>query len=289
MKPSIIIIGAGKLGKTLGKLFADAKLVTINNVLNSTIKSSQDAVDFIGAGVAAKSFEDIAQSDIYLITTPDNQIKKTCVELNKYGLLREGNIVFHCSGSLSASEVLTDAVNNNCYIASIHPMRSFADPANSVNEYTGTYCAVEGDTQALNLLVPMFTNIGATCFDINSNKKGAYHAAGVFGSNYVVTLAHAAMQSLESAGVDSQLCIEIITNLMKNTVSNLEKTKSTRKALTGPIQRGDAGTISKHIAALPTEQLIKLYKILGVSTLELATLTDKQLAELAALIKNKNL
>ena len=104
---------------------------------------------------------------------------------------------------------------------------------------------------------------------IDKIKKSSYHAAGVFASNYLVTLAQQALSCLKEAGVENEIAMHVITNLMRGTVSNLEKTLSPEHSLTGPIKRGDISTIMKHIASLTDREQKHLYAALGKATLHL--------------------
>lgn len=261
------IIGAGHLGKTLGRLLAQQEsLIKIAGICNSSKTSTLAALKFIGSGAYYPILE-MPPADITLIATPDDCLLETCAELAKNPSLKEGSIVMHCSGSLS-SEVLNAVKEKSCLIASVHPMRSFAKPELSVEDYEGTYCAIEGDAQAILILKSLFEKIGSITYEIDKRKKSSYHAAGVFASNYVVTLAQQALTCLEEAGVENDIAMHVITTLMKSSVSNLEQTLSPTESLTGPLKRGDIATIKKHMDALTGEQK-DLYALLGKATLEL--------------------
>lgn len=260
------IIGTGKVGKTIGKLMVQHNLAKLLGVLNRNLLHSEDALQFIGEGKAYSTLSDLPPADLFLITTADEAIESTCENLSKS--ITPQSIVIHCSGSLS-SDVLLSAKQQHCYIASIHPMHSFNDPKHSVKHYTGTYCAVEGDPEALHLIIPLLQNIGSITYTINKDKKSLYHAGGVFASNYLMTIAEEASSCFQKAGIEKETAIKITLHLMQNTLSNLEKTRSTAEALTGPIQRGESKIIENHLAAFDDDVQKKLYTILGQQTLEL--------------------
>ena len=156
-------------------------------------------------------------------------------------------------------------------VVSFHPMKSFSDPALSVENYAGTYCAMEGDAEALRILEPIFNSMGSITYQIDKEKKSLYHAAGVFASNYLVTLSQQAVNCLTEAGVEEQMALNVIISLMKGTVSNLEKSMSPREALTGPIKRGDVSTIKKHLSAFSDSKQRALYSTLGKATIPLTS------------------
>jgi predicted short-subunit dehydrogenase-like oxidoreductase (DUF2520 family) len=156
-------------------------------------------------------------------------------------------------------------------------MRSFAKPEVSILQYEGTFCALEGDENSLTVISALFESIGSITYTINKEKKTSYHAAGVFASNYLVTLSKQASLCLKEAGVEDEMAMKIVTSLMKGTVNNLERTLSPEQSLTGPIQRGDISTIKNHMSALSnnTEQSV-LYSLLGKATLNVANLSDQK-------------
>ncbi|MES2997807.1 MAG: DUF2520 domain-containing protein [Pseudomonadota bacterium] len=280
MKSIINIIGAGNLGKTIGKLIFSNDVGFIQGICNTSTKSGSEAASFIGQG-EVKTISELLPVDITFITTTDDQIELCCQQLSKSSKLKKDSIVVHCSGSLS-SEVLRTVKEKGCFIASVHPMRSFAKPDISFKQYGGTYCAIEGDHEAINRLEDLFTKIGSVVYAINKDKKSAYHAAGVFASTYLVTLCQTSLLCLKDAGVENEMSMKIIASLMQSTLKNLETTLSPEKSLTGPIKRGDINTIPKHLSALP-EPFANLYKTLGLATLGIAHLpkdVEKKIAEL---------
>jgi predicted short-subunit dehydrogenase-like oxidoreductase (DUF2520 family) len=262
------IIGAGHLGKTLGHLFVTHQLVTIGAVCNRSETSSIKAIKFIGQGRYCPTIAELPPADITVITTPDDLIAVTCEELSKNPFIKKGSIVLHCSGSLT-SDALISVKEQGCYVASVHPMRSFAKPELSIQHYGGTYCALEGDKEALPPIRSLFHSIGSITYELDKTKKSSYHAAGVFASNYLVTLAQQALSCMKEAGVEHKLAMKVITHIMRDTVSNLEKTDLPEQSLTGPIKRGDVSTIRNHIESLSDREQKQLYSILGKATLHL--------------------
>ena len=169
-------------------------------------------------------------------------------------------------------------------------MRSFAKPELSVEEYKGTYCAMEGDEEAISIIQPLFNSIGSITYKIDRSKKSQYHAAGVFASNYLVTLSQQALLCLKEAGVEHEIAVNVVTNLMKGTVSNLEINKYPERCLTGPIRRGDISTIKNHMDSFSNNEQKELYSLLGKATLPLTTHTGnkKEALECALSLERKS-
>lgn len=266
---TINIIGAGRLGKTIGKLIATQRAGIIQGICNQSLESSCCAVEFIGEGKAYDQISQLPPADITLITTPDDDIKVAAIHLSNSEMLKEGSFVIHCSGSLTSAE-LEPVKAKPCYTASVHPMHSFANPAISVNTFANTYCAIEGEDSAVATATILFKKIGALTYAVNSDKKALYHAAGVIASNYLVTLCNQAKTCMESAGVEEKMAMKIITSLMQGTLTNLSTTLSPKNSLTGPIKRGDEKTIAKHKEAfISNQELNSFYSEMGLLTLEL--------------------
>ena len=274
MSIKINFIGVGRLGKTIAKQIIGRNIALIQGVCNRSLESGKKAIASIGQGKAFASIQELPPADITFITTYDDVLESCCQKLAKSPNLKSGSIVLHCSGSLS-SDLLISVKEKQCYIASAHPMRSFSKSSN-IKSNDLTYCALEGDQEALNLLSHLFKKMNYSIYQINKKNKVIYHTAAVFASNYLVTLCDSALSCLNNAGIMREDGIKIILNLMKNTLDNLDFAQSTERVLTGPISRGDLEVIKRHLQVLSKTNLIELYKILGLSTLKLTNLPDSK-------------
>lgn len=269
-KPSLNIIGCGHLGKTLAYLWAKADVLTIGQILNSSYASSRAATEFIGQGQALGAISEMQPANLYLLACPDKALESCCLQLNHANLIKAGDIVFHCSGAIS-SEILEPLTERGALIASIHPIKSFAEPKQAILSFQPTYCGMEGDLNALAVLKPLFEKIGGLVFSINAEQKTLYHAASVFASNYLVALQSISIRTFLQAGVDANLALKILQPIVQDTVTNIFKLGPV-DALTGPIARGDALVVAKQLAALqaalPRES--EVYRLLGLEALKLA-------------------
>jgi predicted short-subunit dehydrogenase-like oxidoreductase (DUF2520 family) len=267
---TLSIIGSGKVGRTLGRLWADRKCVALLDILNRSRQSAQAACEFIGAGCAIEAYDDLRSADIYLIATPDDQIEEACGALAATGRLTAASIVFHCSGAKSAS-VLHSAATCGAAVASVHPIRSFASPEQSVADFAGTYCGAEGDPRALATLAEMFSAIGGIMVGIDSEHKILYHAAAVFASNYLVTLLDTAQRAYVAAGVAPDMALKLMEPLVRASVDNVFRL-GPAAALTGPIARGDLATVRMQQDAVSDWQATggDLYRDFAKLTVDLA-------------------
>ncbi|WP_218814024.1 Rossmann-like and DUF2520 domain-containing protein [Rickettsiella endosymbiont of Dermanyssus gallinae] len=283
MKLKLNIIGCGRLGKTLAFLLRKTNLVFIQDIYNSSINSSESAVAFIGEGTACHRLKQFRFADLYLIATPDDAIEMVCKQLVEQAAPKSESLVFHCSG-LQSSDSLNSARTWGCYTASVHPIFSFSNPLKDIENFAGTYCALEGDKQALEIMSPLIAGIGGQLFPLSKESKALYHAACVFSSNYIVTLSAMAEDCYQKAGLPYDLAKTLANSLMTQSLNKLKAT-SALKALTGPIQRGDKETLKKHLHALkPFSELEQVYKSLGKSTVPLTVLVPELKKALAQLL-----
>ncbi len=289
--PRINIIGSGKLGRTLIRLFADHQVAEIGDVFNRSSAHSLAAIEFCHGGRLCESIDDMRAADIYLIATPDDAIAEIAATLAKNGaqLSWANTVVFHASG-LHNSVLLKALKDKGAAVASAHPAHSFANPEQSLLSYRGTTCTLEGDPLATDQLSHLFAEIGSTVIPIQASGKALYHTATVFGSNYLVALQQAALNILEQAGISTPHAKQILQRLMAQSLQNLENLGPV-EALTGPIARGDTHTLSAHLDAItnqsPQHQI--LYEELGKVALQLARqqgrLDDVSLAAMANLFR----
>lgn len=268
--PTLNIIGCGKVGKTLGRLWQQAGVFRLGGILNRTQASSEAAVTFLQAGKAVTHMTELPPADVFLLGCADNHLADCCTELVESGLLQVGNIVFHCSGALS-SALLEPARAIGAHIASVHPVKSFADPARAVQDFAGTFCGVEGDAAALDVLQTAFGNIGARCFALNAEHKTLYHTASVIACNYLVALQEVSLQTFEQAGVERELAMQILEPIVQGTVGNIFRL-GTAQALTGPIARGDHTVVARQVEALDAWRgdYADLYRVLGQAAVGLS-------------------
>jgi predicted short-subunit dehydrogenase-like oxidoreductase (DUF2520 family) len=266
MRKTLNIIGCGKVGKVLGRLWSASGSLVVQDVLNRSIESAEQAVAFMGCGNPVGDYKDLHPADVYLIAVSDDQIRKCCDALARSGKLSPHAIVFHCSGALGSDE-LRSAQEQGAVTASVHPIRSFAAPEQVAATFTGTYCGMEGDRQALDVLHAAFSSIGALTVRIEADSKIIYHSAAVFACNYLVTLMDLAQQAYVKSGIPPELALKLMEPLVRETVDNVFRSGPVA-ALTGPIARGDAATVVRQYRAVRAwnKRYGLVYKLLGKLT-----------------------
>lgn len=264
------IVGGGKVGMTLGRLWAAQQALLPAAVCNRSLARAATAATFIGTGQAVEKLEQMGSADVWMLAVPDDALAPVAAALAATGLVAPGQIVFHCSGAL-ASDALAPLAVLGAACASVHPIRSFADPAATAAGFQGTFCGMEGDQRALAVLEPAFAAVGGRCVVVDPQFKTVYHAAAVFASNYLVTLLDVAQQAYVKAGVAPELALQLLEPLVRGTADNVFK-MGTTEALTGPIARGDLATAVRQYRAVRdwNAQAGSLYKLLAKMTADIA-------------------
>ncbi len=270
MKQTLNIVGCGKVARVLARLWHESGILAIQDIVNRSAASAQQASAFIGAGHALEALARMRAAGIYLIGTPDDSIAPLCAALAQTGKLTPESIVFHCSGALDSS-ALDAAAASGAALASVHPVRSFALPAQVAADFGGTCCGIEGDPRALAILGELFAAIGARLIPIRRDAKVLYHAAAVLASNYLVTLLDSAFQAYAAAGIEEDAARELLAPLAHETVENVLRVGAAA-ALTGPIKRGDLQTVQRqqHALSIWSPRHGDLYAVFTDLTLELA-------------------
>ncbi len=267
---SINVIGCGKVGSTLARLWTEHRVFAVRSVLNRSLESGRRAAEFIGGGRALAGFHELDRADVVMIAASDESIEPCCRRLCATEALSPGAVVFHVSGAL-ASSVLAPARARGASIAAVHPVKSFADPRLAVETFAGTFCALEGDGPACDLLRDAIERCGGRSFAVDPQFKTIYHAATVFVSNYLVALVETGLRCFEKAGVQRETALEVMGPLVRGTVDNVFRLGPIR-ALTGPIARGEVAVVAGQSTALERwdDQVAELYRALGRVALDVA-------------------
>ncbi|WP_374354089.1 Rossmann-like and DUF2520 domain-containing protein [Chitinimonas sp.] len=281
--PVLNLIGPGKLGLSLVRLWQAANTVILGDVVGRDRHKSAAIATTLGA--RACQIDELAPADFTLIATPDTHLAHVAAQLAAAGTLRPGSVVFHCSGALP-SAVLAPLRAAGALLASVHPLKSFASDAVSAGEFSGSYCGCEGDAEALARLAPLFDALGARRFAIDADHKTLYHAGAVLACNKLVALMECALRSMAAAGVPRDIAWPALRPLIDGTLINLDRL-SPAQALTGPIARGDAVTVDRQQGALADldPSVATVYRSLGEVAVQLTNLDETQRQSLRAALE----
>ncbi len=267
MKGKVAIIGAGKVASVLAEAFCKNGYELVG-ISSRTIESANQLAQKFGAAGTTKAADITLYADIILIATPDGCIGQVVEQVVQDGGFRPGQFLIHTSGGVSV-EILNGARELGVFIGSMHPLQSFADIQSSVDVLVDCYFALGGDKEVIGLTQEIVKEFGGYSFIISDKDRPLYHGAACIVSNYFVSLMHWAIQIYAGFGLSAQQATAALMPLVQGTVNNVEHLGATQ-ALTGPISRGDVGTIAAHLAALKNKQEQELYAALGRYTLGVA-------------------
>lgn len=246
--PTLNLIGCGRVGKTLGRLWQTWGVLRVQDVLTTTPTSAKAAVDFIGTGHAVAELASMRAADYWLVAVPDRQIAASATDMAQTLASLPPATAFHASGALTAAE-LAPLRERGWRTASAHCILSFATPATAVQQFAGTPCALEGEAVAVESLYALFSAIGAQCFTLASEHKLLYHAAAVFGTNFLPVLQATAEALWQRSGMPPELLPQLRATLLRNAVDNL-LALGPAGALTGPAARGDTALVQRQGQAI---------------------------------------
>ena len=285
------IIGAGRVGQTIGRMAVQAGYDMTDVVCHSR-RSALAAVRFIGAGNAQASRRArLSAAELILITTPDDKIKDA-VELILSNASEVGRAVaLHTSGAL-ASDALSPLVARGFSVGSCHPLQTFESPARAISRAQSSYFCIEGEAAAVRAARKLVRRIGARHFEIPTGMKSLYHAAAVMASGGVVSLVSISLEMLTRCGLSEAESKKVLLPLVEGTIANV-RAVGPAGALTGPVRRGDAGTVRRNMEALASvhSDWLEIYRLLAARSLSLAEdagLDERSLAQLRRLLKEKS-
>jgi predicted short-subunit dehydrogenase-like oxidoreductase (DUF2520 family) len=309
--PTLNIIGAGRVGQTLGRLWQQSGVFAIQDVLTNSAASAQAACDFIGVGHPVTQLASMRAADIWMLAVPDAQIAAVAGALADYfqihanssgarcnqggepapsqgcasspasagagaGTAEHPNpIAFHCSGAQSAAS-LAPLAALGWHTASAHCILSFAAAEVAVAQFPGTACALEGDATARAVLHSAFSTLQARCFEVQSQDKLLYHAAAVFATNFLPVIQNVAEDAWRASGVPGDLLPGLRAALLHNAVANITRL-GPAGALTGPAARGDVAAIARQAVAVTQwdAQAGAAYEALSALALRMAKATSE--------------
>ena len=259
------IIGAGKIGTTLGKyLSIHGKNVT--GFYSRTHESADEAATFAETETYSSLCKLVEKSDVIFITTPDGVIHQVWGDLLHQDI--SNRIICHFSGSLS-SHVFSGREEAGASGISMHPMYAFSDKFHSYEQFHTAYLTLEGDPEAVAVMKPMWEAIGHHVLTLKAEDKIKYHAAAPMASNEMLGLMQASLDILSECGFSEKDSMALLTPLVQGNIASMLE-KGCVNALTGPVERGDAQTVRKHLQALEGSKAGKIYQSLGSTMVELA-------------------
>jgi predicted short-subunit dehydrogenase-like oxidoreductase (DUF2520 family) len=283
--PAIGFIGAGTTGTALAVRLAQHGYPVTAVASRSLTSAEKLAARISGCKVynGAQEVADVAQ--LIFITTPDDTISRVAAEVQWH----EGQKVIHCSGAHSV-DILEPAKRRGANTGCFHPLQTFASVDQAIDNIPSSTFAIEAEEPLASLLKEMATALEGDWVILKAGGKVLYHAAAVIACNYLVTLVKLATDLWRTFEVPPAQATKALMPLLRGTLSNIENV-GLPNCLTGPIARGDLGTISRHLESLSKQapSLLGIYKELGRQTVPIALakgkIDSKRAEELKALLR----
>lgn len=272
--PTTIVIGAGPVATAL----AGAMRLGGVPVLGLWARRAAPARHAGSvAGVAAYSSappDVLLEAEVVILAVRDGVIGEVAEMLVGTGLVNKRHILLHCAGAASAEELLGKIAPKVGGIGTLHPLSAIADPKLAMRALKGTVFGVEGDAHGRAAAATLVHAIGGIVLELDSSQMAAYHTAAALASNYVVATIDAAAQVLSSANIAPDAAARALVPLAEGALRNVAQ-RGTTAGLTGPIRRGDAPTVQRHLEALRDKpDVAEIYRALARRAVEIAMRID---------------
>jgi predicted short-subunit dehydrogenase-like oxidoreductase (DUF2520 family) len=226
------------------------------------------------AGVATYSAAPpdlLLESDVVIVAVRDDAIAEVSAMLVGTGLITRKHVMLHCSGAISADQAFSGIRDRVAGIATMHPLRAIADPRAAMRDLSNTVFGIEGDERGRAAAAALVDVLGGSRLNLSGETMATYHAAAAMASNYLVAVIDAAVEAMGASGASREEALAALVPLARGALANVAD-KGIEGGLTGPIRRGDAATVSRHLEALAavSPELDALYRALGHRTVAVA-------------------
>jgi predicted short-subunit dehydrogenase-like oxidoreductase (DUF2520 family) len=252
----------------LGRLLRE-RGETVVAVASRSREHAAAAAAFVGGGARAAAYSDLPRhASRIVIAVPDDAIGDVARVLAEAGM--RGGAALHTCGA-RGPEALAVLAQAGVSCGTLHPLQTVAGPEEGVAALPGVAYAIDGEGEAAAWAERIVKTLDGHLLRIPTACRPLYHAAAVMASNYVVALVGAAVMLMKETGVDEAAALRALAPLARTSLDNVLRL-GPAAALTGPLERGDAETVSRHLAALARtpEAVASLYRAAGLAALEIA-------------------
>ncbi len=259
------VVGAGRVGAVLGAALhrVGHEVVAVSAVSEASLERAADLLP----GIPVLEVPDVvAGADLVLVAVPDDALRGLVAGLVATGSFHPGQVVVHTSGRHGVG-VLEAATALDILPLALHPAMTFTGTAIDLARLVDCCFGVTTLKELRPLGEALVIEMGGDPVWIEEEDRPLYHAALTHGANHLVTLVAQSMELLEDAGVDAPG--RVLAPLLAAALDNALRMGD--QALTGPVVRGDAGTVAEHLAELASApQTRQTYRALALATLERA-------------------
>ncbi len=275
IQDTMVIIGAGRLGSALARGLKVRGLV-IAGVIDRDLARAEHLADICSAAIASEILDQVPEADIIVIAVPDDEIEGVVSGLQPHARDRgRWQFVFHTSGALT-SDILMPLKISGIAGASFHPLQTFAGNDDDWKKLSNIYVGIEGDAAAVQKAVEISRALGSKAILLPKEFKMHYHLACTMASNYLIALLIPVVEMFRKMGFSESQVIDFLFPLLFTTVANLHE-NGLERALTGPLVRGDVGTLAKHLQVLAADfpDYRGLYQRMGEILISLPSVRER--------------
>ena len=271
------IVGTGRVGAVLGAALQRAghRLVAVSGVSEQSRARAAELLP----GIPVTTVEEVvARAELVLLTVPDDALPALISGLSSTGSWQAGQLVAHTSGRYGAA-VFEAAAGHHIMGLALHPAMTFTGTSMDLDRLVDCCFGVTAPEALRVVAEALVVEMGAEPMWVEEQDRPTYHAALAHGANHLVTLVAQAMQVLGSAGVQDPQ--RLIAPLLHAALDNALRLGD--GALTGPVARGDSGTVAAHLAQLSqqTPDIRPTYVALARATAERALASGRLTAAAA--------
>ncbi len=266
-RPTLAFVGAGRAGSALAQAFSEAghHVVAVHSRTSAHAGSLAAAT---GARVVASAAAAMAAADVTFATVPDAEIARVAAAIAATGGALSGRSLVHCSAT-QGTEALEAARAAGARVGAFHPLQALAG-VSSAHLLRGSSFVVEADDPLRATLLRLVADLGGHVLALAPSSRALYHAAAVLAGNAPLVLLARATSLLEEAGIDRASAHRALVALLAGAVHNAAD-GGPAGALTGPVVRGDAATVARHLEVLSGDPNAReLYRRLSIEALSLA-------------------
>ncbi len=247
MKTKIAIIGAGRIAYSLTSALLKEGYI-VDAIISKKNKSAKALAEKFGVKKYSDDKSLISKSvNVFFLTVPDSEIKKTAVQLSKLKLKFSTAFFIHFSGAEDIN-VLNPIKLKGGKTGSLHLMQTF--PSKKVVQLKNVHAAIEADDESsYKYLIQLSNKLDLIPFRIDSKNKSYYHLAGVFASNFLTGNLYYSKELLLLNNIEQDKFFNILSSTINSTLRNI-KNVGPANALSGPVDRGDVKTIKNHLSSL---------------------------------------
>jgi predicted short-subunit dehydrogenase-like oxidoreductase (DUF2520 family) len=260
----VVILGPGRAGRALAAALRAAGIEVLGLVGRRP-----------SGGEHVSAF---AAADVILVTVKDGDQTTALTGLAERGL-KPGAVVLHASGATDPAKALDKLRADGHPAGTFHPLVGLSDPSTAAAVLRGAWIGVDGDPAAVAASESLTSALGGHVLMIPRGAKPGYHAAAVIAANFPAVLAAAAEREMRHAGIESGPARAAVAHLMKASIDHVASLGPER-ALTGPVSRGDVGTVVRNLAAVADDRALHdLYVAATRVAIELARAAGTTSAE----------